>query len=119
MSVPCNGCRLCCQRDVIVLFPEQGDKLYEYEFEMAGEHAVLKRQANGSCIYLGPEGCTNYENRPVICRSFDCADMVMRMRKRDIPLMLREGLVSKSIIRRGKELLRRGYRPKKETPKDE
>ena len=33
---------------------------------------ALAQQNNGDCIYLGPDGCTNYANRPAICRKFDC-----------------------------------------------
>ena len=114
MGTPCNGCRLCCISDIIVLFPEMGDKLYDYEFEQAGDHQVLKRQENGSCLYLGVSGCTIYEKRPVVCRAFDCAGMVQRLKKKEIPLMIRDGLISKKVVARGKELLRRGYRVKKE-----
>jgi Fe-S-cluster containining protein len=33
---------------------------------------VLRRRADGACIYLGERGCTVYEQRPSVCRSFDC-----------------------------------------------
>ena len=113
MSVPCNGCRLCCMNDIILLIPERGDELHQYEFEMAGEHPVMKRQANGHCIALGKDGCTIYDKRPIMCRKFDCAGMVQGLKKRDIPKLLKDGMVSKEIINRGRELLRRGYRPHK------
>ena len=33
---------------------------------------VLRQRADGACIHLGERGCTVYEQRPAVCRSFDC-----------------------------------------------
>ena len=33
---------------------------------------LLATEANGQCVYLGASGCTIYERRPLLCRSFDC-----------------------------------------------
>ena len=33
---------------------------------------VLQRRSNGACVHLGGRGCTVYEQRPAVCRTFDC-----------------------------------------------
>jgi len=77
-DVPCNGCRACCQGEVLILHPEMGDKPWEYICRTMRNPLTRKldfalaQQDNGDCIYLGPDGCTNYANRPAICREFDC-----------------------------------------------
>jgi len=77
-DVVCNGCRACCQGEVLILHPEMGDKPWEYlcrtmRNPLTGNlDFALAQQDNGDCVYLGPDGCTNYANRPAICREFDC-----------------------------------------------
>ena len=42
-------------------------------FSFAGVSRRLgQRRANGACVHLGEWGCTVYEQRPAVCRSFDC-----------------------------------------------
>jgi Fe-S-cluster containining protein len=33
---------------------------------------VLQRRSDGACVHLGERGCTVYEQRPAVCRTFDC-----------------------------------------------
>ena len=33
---------------------------------------VLQRRSDGACVHLGEQGCTVYEQRPAVCRTFDC-----------------------------------------------
>ena len=33
---------------------------------------VLQRRADGGCVHLGEQGCTVYQYRPSVCRTFDC-----------------------------------------------
>jgi Fe-S-cluster containining protein len=40
---------------------------------------VLKSKPDGSCVYLGDQGCSIYERRPQMCRAFDCRLMVKGM----------------------------------------
>ena len=74
--IECGACQKCCQNNPgIQILAEFGDKpeLYVGNTEEVEGQLVLKRQNNGDCIYLDSKtGCTNYENRPSICRSFDC-----------------------------------------------
>jgi Fe-S-cluster containining protein len=106
-SVPCDGCTLCCRGDLIILHPDEGDRLSEYETEIVRNPVTtrydfaLKRHADGACVYLGEGGCTIYGRRPVICRSFDCrrvaqAALSARLAGRDF---------SPDVLQRGRELL--------------
>lgn len=74
--VPCGNCHLCCRSDVIMLLPEHGDVIESYDHEWVtlpeGRGAVVKKGADGNCIYLGPDGCTIHNRAPAICRIFDC-----------------------------------------------
>lgn len=81
--MPCNGCVACCKREAIMLFPERGDKIEDYETVpmwlpnvgkelFGGDRVRLKQKENGECLYLGESGCTIWDKAPVICREFDC-----------------------------------------------
>lgn len=101
-DVPCNGCRACCIDDLIFLHPEEGDDVSKYETEEATHPAtgqktlVLKHKPNGECIYLGPSGCLNYENRPVICRTFDCRKAYVIMTKKQRIKLVEIGAFSRA-----------------------
>lgn len=93
-EVPCKGCTACCRGfQAICLFPEEGDIVENYDTMPFIERVkmesnglplpawlpdqwktlqMIKFKENGDCIYLGEHGCTIYDNRPILCRSFDC-----------------------------------------------
>jgi hypothetical protein len=70
----CAGCSACCYYEGIPV-DKKRDKRHlphlKTERNVAGE-LVLQRRADGACVHLGERGCTVYEQRPAICRSFDC-----------------------------------------------
>lgn len=72
--VNCEGCRACCKGQLVTL--EAGENPADYAVDTitgpSGVIHVLKHQANGDCVYLGPDGCTIYGWHPVVCRAFDC-----------------------------------------------
>src|SRR4051812_18488076 len=82
-SVPCGTCRRCCQKNsIVMLLAHEGDVVESYQHEIvdlpgAGRGPILKRQANGDCIYLGESGCTIHGRAPVICKVFDCRNAFM------------------------------------------
>lgn len=80
MHVPCNGCTLCCQNDLLRLLP--GDDPSQYETMphplMPGQLA-LAHKPEGSCVYLGSTGCSIHERRPQMCREMDCRIVAQRM----------------------------------------
>lgn len=74
-DVPCNGCTACCHLHVVEVDPsvEPPERLAELDLVAAEDGTtVLRRGEDGACIHLGPEGCTVYDNRPTVCRTFDC-----------------------------------------------
>lgn len=46
------------------------------------EITVIKLNKDGSCHYLGPDGCTIHDRAPAICRVFDCRRFAMSMGNR-------------------------------------
>ena len=84
-NVPCNGCTVCCRsRDLIVIHPEDGDVLADYDTQpiahpFTGEPAhALKHKPNGHCIYLTDAGCSIHERAPAVCRGFDWRTLNLR-----------------------------------------
>jgi len=72
-SVPCGSCHLCCENDLIILHPEDGDVIDDYDCSVLPDGRwALKQQANGNCIYLTDEGCAIHDRSPAVCREFDC-----------------------------------------------
>ena len=106
VAVPCGSCKLCCQNfTVVVVMRDQGDDPETFETDGDGDDLLtLKHKPNGDCIYLGEDGCTIHDRAPTMCRVFDCREqhaMYSRKRRR---IMLRAGLLSKDVLRRGNEL---------------
>ena len=71
-EVSCNGCTACCRNQWVLLFPEYGDRVENYDTIEVNGHHFLNQLDNGDCVYLGENGCTIYDVRPAICRDFDC-----------------------------------------------
>ena len=90
IDVPCNGCTLCCQRDL--LFPG---------------HLMLAHKPNGDCIYLDREhGCTIHDCRPRMCREMDCRNIASAMTWTQARKAAQRGIFRMEIWKRGKELLK-------------
>lgn len=70
--VPCNGCTLCCQGEVIELV-RGVDRVNDYQVKRFHGAWVLDHKPNGDCVYLDrATGCTIWQRRPALCRDFDC-----------------------------------------------
>lgn len=74
-SVDCGSCTACCHLGVYLL---PWDDAATYETEADGK--LLKRRADGACVYLGASGCTIYERRPLACRAFHCGIFAARLK---------------------------------------
>jgi Fe-S-cluster containining protein len=75
--VPCNGCDACCYYSKIDFDPtkERIEDLEHLDMLLDPDRegfAVLRKQENGACIHLGPNGCEVYDHRPLPCRKYDC-----------------------------------------------
>ncbi len=80
-DVPCNGCTACCRQQVVLLSMEDEPNMAAYDYRHVGDLRVLNNKPNGDCTHLGPEGCTIYENRPFICRTYDCRKHFKKSRR--------------------------------------
>jgi Fe-S-cluster containining protein len=72
--VPCGACTACCYYPGIVVDEKRDGKRLAHlltERSPDGE-LVLQRRSDGACVHLGEQGCTVYEQRPAVCRTFDC-----------------------------------------------
>jgi uncharacterized protein len=110
-DVPCNGCTLCCREEAIFLHPEDGDVVESYDVQemdhplKPGRAFMLKKGADGNCIYLKDGGCSIYERRPIICRKFDCRKLFLRFGRAERRLMVKRGMADQDVFDRGRELL--------------
>lgn len=85
-KVACNGCTLCCRRELIILTPEDDPALYpdaqvvdvENPYSGAPTTRIIPHRKDGACIYLGMHGCMIYDRRPTMCRVFSCVGFVRR-----------------------------------------
>lgn len=75
-DVPCASCRVCCRHQLVILTPEDEPRITAYDFrEIVGAGIaikVLNARADGECVHLGPDGCLIYDQRPEVCRAYDC-----------------------------------------------
>jgi hypothetical protein len=108
-AVPCDGCTECCRSNQgLVLHPEQGDDVQSYEHRAVGPGDkgntvfVLAADDSGQCVYLGERGCTIYNRRPFLCRSFDCRQHYLMLPRQDRDNLVNLGLSSRAVFSAGK-----------------
>jgi len=113
VNVPCNGCKLCCRKELILILPGESSPLWQTEEitinPLRGDKAtVLKHKQNGDCVHLGDNGCTIHGHAPHMCREYDCRrayllfqSMPRNQRKR----RLRMGLADKERLEAGRSRL--------------
>ena len=59
---------------------------------------VLATTPEGACVYLGEKGCTIYERRPLICRTFDCRKHYLILPRQDRDNLVRLKLSSRAVF---------------------
>jgi hypothetical protein len=111
-DVPCNGCTECCRSNQgLFLHPEHGDQVEQYRHRVVTDQTtgnplfLLATEANGQCVYLGPAGCTIYDRRPLLCRSFDCRKHYLILPRQDRDNLVRLGLSSRAVFNAGRARL--------------
>jgi uncharacterized protein len=110
-AVPCGTCTLCCKYEAIILHPEDGDDFTQYETTIgtnpfSGQPVhMLKQRKDGTCTYLGPFGCSIYNRRPAICRSFDCRVLVKRIDETRARALIANGQMTQEVYDRGRALV--------------
>jgi len=106
--VPCGGCTECCRSNQgLLLHPERGDDVASYEHRAIADQAgkpvyLLATTGSGACVYLVPAGCTIYDRRPVLCRSFDCRKHYLILPRQDRDNLVRLGLSSRAVFNAGR-----------------
>jgi Fe-S-cluster containining protein len=112
-EVPCNGCTECCRSNQgLFLHPGRGDEPDSYRHIVATDRAtgnpvfLLATDAHGQCVYLGPSGCTIYDRRPVLCRTFDCRKHYLILPRQDRDNLVRIGLSSRAVFNAGRMRLK-------------
>ena len=81
-TVPCNGCTACCRGQDVILSPENGDHLEDYDAVYKGSDRLWRlKLVDGErlgfpgeqvCVYLTANGCGIHDRAPWACRQFDC-----------------------------------------------
>lgn len=76
----CNRCSRCCWHKVIQVNPYEIARLarrvglstrdFAQRYTEDGAGARLTRREDGSCSFLGPEGCGVHLDRPLVCRIY-------------------------------------------------
>ena len=72
--VPCGECSACCYYEGIPVDKKRDRRHLPHlltERNCDGD-LVLRRRPDGGCVHLGEQGCTVYQYRPSVCRTFDC-----------------------------------------------
>lgn len=112
-QVSCDGCTECCKsHQILLLHPEQGDDVESYRFQALTDPATgkalfaLAADENGRCVYLGATGCTIYERRPVLCRSFDCRKHYLILPRQDRDNLVKLGVSSRAVFNAGRSRLK-------------
>ncbi|MHB8392290.1 MAG: YkgJ family cysteine cluster protein [Acidobacteriaceae bacterium] len=72
ISVPCGKCSACCHKVIVGVSDEDIASGFPYKLRDHGNYKTLERNENNDCIYLVDDKCSIYDNRPNICRAFDC-----------------------------------------------
>lgn len=78
--VPCDGCTLCCCGDAIRILSEDNGKNYLTEpHPFIPGALMIAHKYDGSCIYLGENGCTIQGYAPSLCRTADCRALALKL----------------------------------------
>ena len=92
-KIDCGSCHACCYQ--IAMLTENDDPLKYRTDSIVTEKGerirILKRNEDGSCTYLGPDGCTIYGEHPEVCRSFHCGELYKTLSKEYKQRMVLEG----------------------------
>jgi Fe-S-cluster containining protein len=92
-----------------MLLPEHGDVIEGYDHEWVtlpeGRGAVVKKGADGNCIYLGPDGCTIHDRAPAICRIFDCRRWFLSKTRNERRALVKSGMADADVFEAGRKRL--------------
>lgn len=77
-DVPCGGCRLCCENELVLLEHEEELDYATEDHPARAGRKVVAHKSDRTCVYLDEKGCSIHEKRPKLCRDFDCRVLAVR-----------------------------------------
>jgi Fe-S-cluster containining protein len=78
VKVPCGSCTACCRSPHVLVELDQAEaERYGGVWSEERTRKVLPKKADGSCVYLIDEKCSIYQDRPLMCRTYDCRHSLM------------------------------------------
>ena len=109
-DVPCGPCHACCRSELVMILPDEGDIIENYDHELifipgVGEMAFLRHLKNGDCVYLGRDGCTIHGRAPHLCKIFDCRGFYLSKTRAERQEHRKHGLVARAVLNAGRERL--------------
>lgn len=114
--VPCNGCYECCRNQIVAACEHFGDdvSILKDHADRVQEGGLtvyrLHKKPNGDCVFLDrASGCTIYDQRPTLCRAYDCVAQLQAMKKTGCDAKTLPGPIRKAARR----LMTAGYKPGK------
>jgi len=76
----CQRCSRCCQHKRIQLDPYEVARLarargenttqFRARWTVDGQGTILRQKEDGTCVFLGPQGCEVHADRPLVCRLY-------------------------------------------------
>jgi Fe-S-cluster containining protein len=76
----CRRCSRCCQHKHIQLDPYEVARLarakgesttqFRAAWTVDGQGTTLRQKEDGTCVFLGPQGCEVHADRPLVCRLY-------------------------------------------------
>jgi uncharacterized protein len=109
-TVPCNGCKQCCQgNQAIAIYPALGENPTKNRTQEiinpldCNPLTILAWKENGDCIYLGECGCESQDNRPLVCKSYDCRMQFLSLTRAIRDEMVNDGIASTATFAEGKK----------------
>ncbi|MBI3112842.1 MAG: YkgJ family cysteine cluster protein [Ignavibacteriales bacterium] len=110
VQVPCHGCTLCCQGDLIRLEPKEFAQGYATEPHPIMPGALmLAHQPNGDCIYLKAGQCGIHDHAPLMCRVADCRTIAVRFDFETARKLHQRRLIDIRVWDHGRMLIEKDY----------
>lgn len=83
-SYQCAACSRCCYHKKIQLNPYELARLARsqrmnapaFRERYVTDHVYLRQKPDGSCVFLGDDGCTVHADRPLVCRLYPLGRIV-------------------------------------------
>jgi len=107
-DVPCGTCTLCCRTLIVPLAQEEYEQ-YDWAWVVKPDGTrlgrALRRQPDGSCVYLETGGCSIHGRAPHVCQRFDCRELFLKSDRAGRRAAVKSGKLPKALFDKGREML--------------